>query len=402
MNLQEIENNINYIMDNNIALEAKGVKPYTVCLEGSHGIGKTAIAEEIADKRGMKFTKINLGAFEEVGDLTGFPVKKYKMTNEHGEIFSVVEAAIDAHIKAGYELVPGSEPVMDFAVPSWVPRDEDGPNMLVLDDYSRANPLILQATMELLDKGELGSWKLPKNTQIILTSNPDNGEYSVNAMDSAQKTRFITFETEFDVKLLAKHMEEVGVRSEFINFALISPEIFDNNQNNNQATGRTFMAFARTLESVKDLGSPDGLERALDISAGIFDSKENLIGSKFTLFVNNKLDKLITPEELVTKPWKDVAAILDKSVGDVDSDKYRTDIAATLTFRLVNYTLMNLAKPKVKADPYINRILEIVNHKKQYLAVDLLFAMASKLADGNIARVGKLFTDAKFKHLLLS
>jgi len=36
------------------------------------------------------------------------------------------------------------------------------------------------------------------------------------------------------------------------------------------------------------------------------------------------------------------------------------------------------------------------------LAVDLLFAMASKLADGNIARVGKLFTDAKFKHLLLS
>lgn len=221
-------------------------------------------------------------------------------------------------------------------------------------------------------------------------------------MDAAQKTRFITFETEFDVKLLAKYMEEEGVRSEFINFALIYPEIFEDNQNNTQATGRTFMAFARTLESVKDLGSSDGLERSLDIAAGIFDSKENLIGAKFTLFINNKLDKLITPEDLVFKPWKDVAAILDKSVGDVDSDKYRTDIAATLTFRLVNYTLMNFAKQGVPSAPFVDRILEIVNHKKQYLAVDLLFAMASKLAEGNITKISKLFVDPKFKNLLLS
>lgn len=401
MNLQEIKNEINYIIDNNRVLEAKGLKPYTVCLEGGHGIGKTAIAEEIANKRGEKFTKINLGSFEEVGDLTGFPVKKYLMS-KGGKEFSVVEASLDAHFKAGYELVPETQPVMDFAIPSWVPTEKDGPNILVLDDYSRANPLILQATMELLDKGELGSWKLPQNTQIILTSNPDNGDYSVSSMDSAQKTRFITFDVEFDVKLLATHMEEVGVRSEFINFAMIYPEIFTVNKNNSHATGRTYMAFARTMESMVDLSAPESLERAMNIASGIFDNKENLIGQKFTLFVNKKLDKLITPEDLVHKPWATVSAELERVVGHVDSDKYRTDIAATLTFRLVNHILINLSKKGVKADPYVNRILDIVKHNKQYLSVDLIYALASKLFGDMPHRVSKLLTEKKFKDLLLS
>jgi hypothetical protein len=402
MNLKEIKENINYIMDNNIHLESKDVKPYTVCLEGGHGIGKTAIVEEIAKERGIKFTKINLGAFEEVGDLTGFPIKKYEMINKNGEKVRVAEASLEAHMTAGYQLVPGSDPVMDFAIPSWVPTAADGANILLLDDYSRANPLILQSTMELLDKGQLGTWKLPKNTQIILTSNPDNGEYSVSSMDNAQKTRFITFEVDFDVKLLATHMEEVGVRSEFINFALLYPEMFEPNQNNNQATGRTYMAFARTLESVTNLGTPDGLSRALDISGGIFDAKDNILGINFTLFINNKLDKLITPDDLVNKPWADVAKELEASMGCVDDAHYRADIAATITFRLVNHIMIQFDKPGTASAPYVDRILKIVNHNKTMLAMDLVYAMANKLFTNHASRVSKLLVDPKFKDMLLS
>lgn len=401
MNLQEIKDELNYIIDNNVLLESKGLKPYTACLEGGHGIGKTAIIEEIAKERQMKFTKINLGAFEEVGDLTGFPVKKYEMEKD-GTIITVAEALLDAHLKAGYNLRVGQDPVMDFAIPKWVPRDIDGPNILLLDDYSRANPLLLQATMELLDKGELGSWKLPKNTQVILTSNPDNGEYSVNAMDRAQRTRFITFNVDFNVQLLAKHMEEVEVRSEFINFALVYPEIFDVNKNQTHATGRTYMAFARTLESVKDLSTMDSLSRVHNIASGIFNDQEGYIATQFTAFINRKLDKLITPEDLINKDWKIVAAELDKLVKHVEASDYRADIASTLTTRLVNYTLHNLKKPNTKVDPFINRILDIVRHDKQYLSVDLIYSMASRLFAENPGRVSKLLTEKKFKDLLLS
>ena len=52
-------------------------------------------------------------------------------------------------------------------------------------------PRFIQATMELIDRGEYISWSLPPNCTIILTSNPDNGDYNVNSMDNAQKTRYI-------------------------------------------------------------------------------------------------------------------------------------------------------------------------------------------------------------------
>lgn len=49
-------------------------------------------------------------------------------------------------------------------------------------------PHIAQAVMELIYKQEYISWKLPPNTHIVLTSNPDNGEYNVTSTDEAQKT----------------------------------------------------------------------------------------------------------------------------------------------------------------------------------------------------------------------
>jgi len=412
MNLSEIKENINYLIDNNQYLEKNGHKGYSICLEGGHGIGKTAIVEEIARDRGMHFVKINLGAFEEVGDLTGFPVKKYQMTNNEGELVTVAEASIEAHLQAGYKLVPGVDPVMDFAVPSWVPTAADGPSILMLDDYSRANPMILQSTMELLDKGELGSWKLPPQAQILLTTNPDNGDYSVSSMDDAQKTRFITFDVDFDVKLLAKHMEEVGVRDEFINFAMLYPEIFgdqgkggkaNNNKNNSHATGRTFMAFARSLETVKDLASVDGQARALDISSGIFAGDDNIVGNTFTTFLHNKLDKLVTPDEIITGKWDDVAKKLEKSIGDPNAKGggYRADIASTITFRLVNHITHSLSKPGVKAEPFIDAILNIANHPKEILTSDLIHAMVFKLFKSNASRMKKLLTVPKFRDMLL-
>jgi hypothetical protein len=44
---------------------------------------------------------------------------------------------------------------MSYAPPEWLPK-EDNPNgtILLLDDYSRATQYFIQATMELIDKGE--------------------------------------------------------------------------------------------------------------------------------------------------------------------------------------------------------------------------------------------------------
>lgn len=62
----------------------------------------------------------------------------------------------------------------------------------------------MQATMELINTGRYISWSLPENTTICLSSNPDNGSYSVTSLDSAQKSRFINFTVKFDIDPWAK------------------------------------------------------------------------------------------------------------------------------------------------------------------------------------------------------
>ena len=94
---------------------------------------------------------------------------------------------------------------MSYATPSWLPREEN-PNgtIIILDDYTRANSLFMQATMELICTGKYSTWKLPENTTIVLSSNPDSGEHSVSSLDPAQKSRFINFPIRFNIDSWSK------------------------------------------------------------------------------------------------------------------------------------------------------------------------------------------------------
>ena len=58
---------------------------------------------------------------------------------------------------------------------------------MLLDDWNRADIRFIQAVMELIDRQQYISWTLPKDWHIILTANPDTGDYLVNSIDNAQK-----------------------------------------------------------------------------------------------------------------------------------------------------------------------------------------------------------------------
>ena len=82
---------------------------------------------------------------------------------------------------------------------------------LLLDDWNRADVRFIQACMELVDRQTYISWTLPEDWHIILTANPDNGDYMVNSIDAAQKTRYITANLKFDINVWAKWAEESGI-----------------------------------------------------------------------------------------------------------------------------------------------------------------------------------------------
>lgn len=79
---------LKHIITNNRHLESEGKKKTTLAFEGESGIGKTSIVEQTAMELGLGLIKRNFSQFEELGDLTGFPQKEYKMCKEGTEPIS--------------------------------------------------------------------------------------------------------------------------------------------------------------------------------------------------------------------------------------------------------------------------------------------------------------------------
>lgn len=170
MTLKEFSSILNYLLDNNKKLQEEGKTPIAIGVEGPAGVGKTSVIQEIAEQRGMTFCKLNLAQLEEVGDLTGFPVKEFKATGLSADgtlIEKWYPETLLCSIPPEFKLT--GQVRMGYAAPAWLPSEEN-PNgtILLLDDFSRANTLFMQAIMELINECKYISWSLPAKTTVVL------------------------------------------------------------------------------------------------------------------------------------------------------------------------------------------------------------------------------------------
>lgn len=400
LNIQELKNTLSYIISNNKNLTSVHKKTTAVEVMGESGIGKTSMILQLADELKMDCVKLNLTMIEELGDLVGFPVKEYEAVNKDGETIWVSSDLVN-EIASSYRLTNNKR--MNYAPPTWLPKTEN-PNggILILDDYNRADTRFLQATMELIDRGQYISWSLPKNWTIILTSNPDNGDYNVNSMDNAQKTRYISFDLGFDINTWAKWAEEEGIDGRGINFVLSHPELLETKNGKQSINPRSFVTFFNTISGIKDFSNKSALAMILDIAKGCFTTEDNTVGSMFTMFINNNLDKLITPEKMVTGDWNTVKKELEECL--YQNNKYRADIGSVLSTRFINYVSMLLDKNEVKTDVIINRILELIDDKNEvmYFSEDLIFNLLKTITIKYPNRVKKLITNPKVLKRILA
>jgi hypothetical protein len=349
----------------------------------------------------MHCVKLNLAQIEELGDLVGFPIRKFLMISPTGEEYWVEEHLIHQYDKAGYVIKEGTNAVMSYAPPEWLPTDDVKGGILLLDDWNRADVRFVQAIMELIDRGEYISWSLPRGWHVTLSANPDNGDYMVQSQDNAQKTRYVSFEVGFDKDVWAQWAEHEGIDGRCINFVLLYPEIMKKEGGVQTINSRSLVTFFNTIQGLGDFQKTENLAKILMIADGCFSSKDNIVGSLFTTFLNNKLDKLIQPETMLEGKWETVAKELKACVGDHKKNTYRADIAATLTTRFLNYAMVYLDKPKSDSQILVTRILEMVNHDEDLLTMDLFFNMVKKLLAKDRKRMNKLLLDPKMHSVLL-
>lgn len=264
-----------------------------------------------------------------------------------------------------------------------------------------ANPVILQACMELIYKQEYISWRLPKNSTVLLSTNPSDGSYSVSEMDEAQATRFVTLNVKFDAVAWSEWAEANHLDGRTINFLLAyHNELMDRSKTKvAKVNARNYTMFANIIAGIPDWSTPENLAFILQIASGCFPGDNDVVGSLFTTFIANKLDRLIAPEDLVMKDWAHVKKELEDQL--YDGKQYRADIGSVITTRFINFTLNYLAKPDSKVDIIINRILDIIDNPTVLLTEDLLFTLVKTINVRFPGRCNKLLLNPKLAKKLI-
>jgi len=372
LNVEELKNFIKHMVKNNQHIQSEGKVPVAINIEGDAGLGKTSAIMQLGKEMGMNVVKLNLSQLEELGDLVGFPVKEFQIQNAEGKTTWIGEAQVNMALQKKYKVV-GKR--MSHAAPEWIQGKGEG-GFLILDDYTRADQRFMQATMEILDRQEYVSWKLPKNWHVILTTNPDNGDYNVTSLDVAQKTRFISVELKYDVNVWAKWAETASIDGRCINFMLMHPELVTQSVN-----PRAITTFFNAISSVPKF--EDDLPLIQMIGEG---SVGTDFSSMFTMFINNKLDKIISPEDILTKDEQYVMNTLVNAVGK--DDNFRADISSVIATRLINYSL-NLAEKGSVNKAIIDRIGKLSTECDAFTN-DLRYYIIKEIVNGNKVKFGQL------------
>ena len=405
LNIDDLKGFMGHIINNNRFLQKEGKLPVSIEVLGESGIGKTSTVKEIAEEHNLDFVKLNLAQIEELGDLVGFPTRQFQMYKEQivkvGKSNDIQyssqaaasedlvkmsqntvtkkvgqwvnELAVADYLKNGYKMTGKNR--MSYCAPEWI-ADKKAGGILLLDDWNRADVRFIQACMELVDRQTYISWSLPKDWHIVLTANPDTGDYMVNSVDSAQKTRYITANLQFDVDVWARWAEEVNIDSRCINFLLLHPELVTQETN-----ARAITTFFNSISSFDNF--EDNLPYIQMIGEG---SVGDEFASMFTVFINNKLDKLVTPKDLLTHDNE--SYILGELAGCVGKDdNYRADIASTLATRLANFSVV-YSKENTISQKITDRLEALCT--KDYFTNDLKYLVVRTIFNGNKQKFNKL------------
>lgn len=337
------------------ATSASEVPP--ICLWGKHGIGKTELVKGIAQDQDWPCVSISPAQFEEMGDLLGLP-----------------------YLEEG---VTAAESRSRFAPPEWVPTD-DGPGILLIDDFNRADDRILRGLMALWQERRLSSWQLPNGWFIVLTANPEGDIYSVTPVDEASLTRMLHLELQFDVQSWARWAKQEKLPATAIDFLLQYPEIVDGQK----TTARTLTFFFRLWQSYGQPGIDDPQLRLL------LESAVNPAAAKqFLSFLSEANWNLPDAASLLKQPLESTQELLANLLAEQPA---RTDLISLLVARLGMY----LHEHHQLSNSEEQRLVELLNMEE--LPAEQVLLLLHGLSRSQHPVLSRLLQQPSLSHLLLA
>lgn len=235
------------LLINTIAYNLKNnTEKIAINIEGLPGIAKTSVCKQAVQSfnellknkkidKEIMYIKWNLAQYTPE-DLLGYPKELFEVIKEtqnekdvHRENKWIPEKAIQFFLKDGFTLTGRSRTTYSPPEDLEEAISSNTPVVLNLDDFNRGGAALMNAVMEISEEQSYGKWKLPEGSSVILTSNPDDGDFNVSINDSAQKTRMLIYEMVFSLKDWMSFSEEKGLPFEFTSFIQSHPEVIEGN-----------------------------------------------------------------------------------------------------------------------------------------------------------------------------
>ncbi|MFT8316368.1 MAG: ATP-binding protein [Clostridium sp.] len=247
---------------------------------GESGIGKTALAREIAEENNFSLVVIDGNLLKE-GEIGGLPtIEAYEKVNNKGEkeLKKTTIYAVHNKLREIDEEIFKGKTVLLF-----------------IDEINRCEHTVQQELMNLILNREINGYKLHKSVKILAAMNPSSKygyDYQVVDMDIAQENRFVWLYMEPDYIQWLDWAANAEIEEKVIEFISTFPEyLYKINEDDIIATPRSYERISSAYKIYKE--KKDTIPRAVFLNV-IKGNVGKLIAEEFVSFIESDYNPLIS------------------------------------------------------------------------------------------------------------
>ena len=253
---------------------------------GESGIGKTALAKEIASENNWSLIVIDGNLLKE-GEIGGLPtIESYTTVNHKGDKVEKKTTVYAIHNKL-------REIDEEIAEQKTV--------LLFIDEINRCEHTVQQELMNLILNREINGYQLHEDVKILAAMNPSSKygsdfDYQVVDMDVAQENRFVWLHMEPDYMQWLDWAIDVGIEEKVIEFISTFPEYLHKaNEDDIRATPRSYERISSIYKIYKT--KKDSVPRSVFLNV-IRGNVGKFIAQEFVSFIESDYRSLLSYNDI--------------------------------------------------------------------------------------------------------
>ena len=308
---------------------------------GESGIGKTALAKQLASENNWSFVVIDGNLLKE-GEIGGLPtIESYTTTNFNGETIEkkITVYALHNKLREIEEEIAKGKSVLLF-----------------IDEINRCEHTVQQELMNLILNREINGHHLHDDVKILAAMNPSSKygsdfDYQVVDMDAAQENRFVWLNMEPDYNQWINWAINADIEQKVIEFISTFPEYLHRiNEDDVRATPRSYERVSKSYKVYKE--QRDSIPRSVFLNV-IKGNIGKVIAEEFVSFVESDAKALISYEDVF------LGETLSQDILNKVKDETHTRLYLS-ALNILKTLELNISNDEDEQSNYINRFIEFL------------------------------------------